>query len=85
MNETKICPIVISSEDFCKSIKSTIFQTYSTRQVSEEKYFDIVPSYSATALAQPKEIKNCIRASTISQTSIPFKNLTSYSTKYIWK
>jgi hypothetical protein len=81
MNETKVCPIVISSEDFHQSI----CQNYSTGQIAERQYFDTVSRYSATALSQPTEIKNGICAYTNLKTSIPFKNLTSYSTKYVWK
>jgi hypothetical protein len=75
MYETKVCPIVISSEDFCKSIKSAICQNYSPGQVSEEQHFDIVPSYTVTTQLQPKEIKSGICVSTIFKTSefIPFK------------
>ena len=76
MYETKVCPIVISSEDFCKSIKSAICQNYSPGQVSEEQHFDIVPSYTVTTQLQPKEIKSGICAHTTLRTSsgyIPFK------------
>jgi hypothetical protein len=82
MYEAKVCPITISSKDFCKGVKSAICQNYTYGNLSKEKYFDIVPSYSVAFQSNlghsgfPQEIKSGIYTYAFLQSVnifIPFK------------